>query len=195
MITPIAEYTALVSAKARMTAARHVLQFRAPRLFSPAQDVVEATNRAIGEVRAQITTAIDDLVQGNIGTPDAIAHRMHARTAFAALENHAGAIAELDLMLAAAATMPADVDVDYAAARLRAEREMQLADLTRNTAVLVHALADSRVDVPDEGAEQRCPECGTIAPGHSTVHERYPEGGGGTNRPCSRAQRPDWTNG
>lgn len=150
MITVIAEYTALVSAKARMTAARQVLQFRSPRLFSPAQDVVEATNHAIGEVRAQITTAIDALVQGNIGTPDDIAHRMHARTAFAALETHAGAVAELDLVLAAAATMPADVDVDYAAARLRSEREMQLADLTRNTAFLVHALADTRLDITDQ---------------------------------------------
>lgn len=150
MITVIAEYTALVSAKARMTAARQVLQFRSPRLFSPAQDVVEATNHAIGEVRAQITTAIDALVQGNTGTPDDIAHRMHARTAFAALETHAGAVAELDLVLAAAATMPADVDVDYAAARLRSEREMQLADLTRNTAFLVHALADTRLDITDQ---------------------------------------------
>lgn len=151
MITPIAEYTALVSAKARMAPARQALQFRPPRLFSPAQAVVEATNRAIGEVRAQITTAIDNLVQGNIGTPDAIAHRMHARTAFAAIETHAGAIAELDLMLAAAAMLPADVDVDLAAARLRSEREMQLADLTRNTAVLVHALADARLDITENG--------------------------------------------
>lgn len=154
MITPIAEYTALVSAKARMTAARHSIQFRPSRIIGHAQNVVEATNRAIGDVRAQITAAIDDLVPGNVGTPDAIAHRMHARHAFDALEVHAGTIAELDLMLAAAATLPADVDVDYEVARLRSERESATADLTRNTAVLVHALADSRLDITENGTNE-----------------------------------------
>lgn len=148
MITVIAEYTALVSAKARMNAARHALQFRSPRLFGPAQDVVEAANRALGEARAQITAAIDALVPGNIGTPDAINHRLHARHAFDAIAEHAGAIADLDAILAGAATLPADVDADWSVARLRAERELALADLIRNTAVLVHALADVRVDVP-----------------------------------------------
>jgi hypothetical protein len=150
MITVIAEYIALVSTKARMTAARHSIQFQHERIIGPTQNVVEATNRAIGEVRGQITTAIDDLVQGNHGTPDAIAHRMHARIAFGAIEVHAGVIAELDLMLTAAAVLPADVDVDHDVARLRAEREAHAADLTRHSAVLVHALADARIDVTDE---------------------------------------------
>lgn len=153
MITAISEYTALVSAKARMAAARQALQFRSPRLFGPAQDVIEATNRALGESRSQITDAIDALVPGNIGTPDVIANRMHARHAFDAIETHAGAVAELDVILAATATLPADVDIDWHLARLRAEREVALADLTRNTAVLVHALADARVDVHDDTIE------------------------------------------
>jgi hypothetical protein len=190
MIKPIAEYTALVGAKARMSPARYALQFRPERLIEHAQNVVESTNRAIGEVRAQITTAIDGLVPGDHGPSTAIIARLNARHAFAAIEVHAGIIAELDLMLTAAATLPADVDVDDEVARLRAEREVHAADLTRDTAVLVHALADARLDVTDEApaaAEQRCPECGTIAPGHSTVHDRYPEGGGGVNRPCSRS--------
>lgn len=186
MITVIAEYTALVTAKARMNGARHALQFRPRRLFGPAQDVVDGTNRALGEARAQITAAIDNLVQGNVGTPADIAHQLHARTAFAAIDTHAGAVADLDAMLAAASTLPADVDVDYAAARLRSERELALADLTRNTAVLVHALADARLDVTGDTPEQRCPECGGLRGAHSTVHARYPEGGGGVNRPCSR---------
>lgn len=151
MITAISEYTALVSTKARMTAARHVIQFRPARLIGHAQNIVEATNRAIGDIRAQITEAIDNLVPGNVGTPDAIAHRMHARHAFDAIETHAGTLADIDAMLAAAVALPADVDVDWDVARLRSEREVALADLTRNIAVLVHALADARVDVTDEG--------------------------------------------
>lgn len=36
-------------------------------------------------------------------------------------------------------------------------------------------------------AETRCRECGGLKGGHGLVHERYPQGGGGVNRMCSRA--------
>lgn len=39
----------------------------------------------------------------------------------------------------------------------------------------------------DCGSTPNCPECGGTNGQHGLVHRRYPEGGGGTNRPCSRA--------
>lgn len=33
----------------------------------------------------------------------------------------------------------------------------------------------------------RCPDCLGLLPAHNTLHERYPEGGGGRNCPCPRA--------
>lgn len=169
MITVITEHTTLITARAK--ARRH----------GHGAKIIEAINRALGDTTAQLIDAIENL--------GGIAVRTHAMTALKSLERHAGTIAELDAVLEAAAMLPGDLDVDDEVARMRYERETNAADLTRNTTVLVHALADARVDRVAEApvAEQRCPECGTIAPGHSTVHERYPEGGGGTNRPCSRA--------
>lgn len=177
MITVITEHTNLVRSKTKVVGHGH--------LGGRAGDILEAINRALGDTCAQLRTAIEAL-------PD-VAIRMHAGRALQALETHTMTEAHLDAILEGAALLGADIDVDYEVARLRSERESNSADITRNTAVLVMALADSRVDVgaaaddPRPPAEQRCTECGTIAPGHSTVHERYPEGGGGTNRPCSRA--------
>lgn len=171
MITVLTEHANLVRTKAKVVAHGHV---------DGAGVVIDAINRALGDTRAQLRTAIDAL-------PD-VAMRMHADRALQALDTHTSAEAHLDAVLEGAALLGADVDVDYEVARMRSQRETNGADLTRNLAVLVHALADSRADIPDEGAERRCPECGTIAPGHSTVHERHPEGGGGTNRPCPRSK-------
>lgn len=36
-------------------------------------------------------------------------------------------------------------------------------------------------------AEERCPECGGLDGAHGAVHARHATGGGGRNRPCSRA--------
>lgn len=38
--------------------------------------------------------------------------------------------------------------------------------------------------------EARCPECGALGGAHGFVHVRYPQGGGGWNRPCSRRPAP-----
>lgn len=171
MITVITEYTNLVRAKAKVVAHGH--------LGGLAGDIIEAINHALGDTRTQLRTAIEAL-------PDT-ATRVHADRALQSLFTHASTEAHLDAVLEGAALLGADVDVDYEVARMRSQRETNGADLTRNLAVLVHALADSRADLGTDGPEQRCTECGTISPGHSTVHERYPEGGGGINRPCSRS--------
>lgn len=34
-------------------------------------------------------------------------------------------------------------------------------------------------------SQERCPECWGLLPNHGRVHERFPQGGGGLNRPCS----------
>lgn len=134
MITPIAEYAALVSVKARLSAAP---------LVPAAQAITDTINNAIGEARAILTTAIDAL-------PDT-AMRMHAHAALGSLDIHTTALADLDAMLEAVGKLPADVDVDWEVARLRAEREGRAADIVRVTAVLVHALADARANITENG--------------------------------------------
>jgi hypothetical protein len=164
MLTVITEHLTLIHAKARL---RHTDRGRA---------IAEPVNRALGETTAHLRHALANL-------PDA-AERMHADHAMRALDTHIGAIVELDTVITVAAYLGPDIDIDIDLTALRAERERVNADLTRNTTILVYALADARLDL--NPAEDRCPECGTIAPGHGTVHERHPAGGGGINRTCSR---------
>lgn len=133
MITPIAEYTALVSVKARLSPAP---------LIPAAQAITGTINNAIGDARAVIATAVEALP---------LPTRWHAHQALGALERHTTALADLDVMLEAVGKLPADVDVDWEVARLRAEREGRAADIVRVTAVLVHALADARVDITENG--------------------------------------------
>jgi hypothetical protein len=154
MITPIAEYAALVSVKARLSPAP---------LTPAAQHITETINRAIGEARAVIATAVEALP---------LPTRWHAHQALGALERHTTSVADLDVMLEAVGKLPADVDVDYEVARLRAEREGRAADIVRVTAVLVHAVADVRVDVPD--ADQPCTTCGATAGGHMAACPKGP---------------------
>jgi hypothetical protein len=179
MITVITEHLTLLTAKTGMHAAGAVAS--AGTIGPRGTDIVEAINRALGDTTDALNAAITALPFGDI--------RLAARQAFDALNTATPDLAGLDIALDAAAILPADVDTDDDIARLRARREAITADINRHIAALAHALADARADITAEApaAERRCPECGTIAPGHSTVHERYPEGGGGTNRPCSRS--------
>lgn len=51
-------------------------------------------------------------------------------------------------------------------------------------------IPDSRIDEPPADvarAEVRCPECASLNGAHGSVHIRHEAGGGGWNRPCSRA--------
>lgn len=138
MITVITEHAGLIAAKVKVVAHPHLQHV---------PEVIDALNRALGDTGAQLRTAIDGL--------DDPAMRMHAQHALQAITRHAGFVTHLDAVLEGIALLPADVDVDYEATRLRAERETTAADLTRNIAVLVHTLADvaeDRTDAPTEGA-------------------------------------------
>jgi hypothetical protein len=146
MITVLTEYTNLVRAKAKVVAHGH--------LGGRAGDIIEAINRALGDALEPLRTAIEAL-------PD-VAMRMHADRALQALFTHASTEAHLDAVLEGAALLGADVDVDDVVARLRSQRETNSADLTRNLAVLVHALADSRVDAGADVAPAPCDECGGV---------------------------------
>lgn len=136
MITVITEHANLTRAKAKVVAHPTV---------DRAGTVLDAINRALGDTRAQLRAAIEAL-------PD-VAMRMHAGRALQALEAHTNTEAHLDAVLEGAALLGADLDVDAVVAGMRADREVNAADLTRNVAVLVHALAESRADlVGDDGA-------------------------------------------
>lgn len=39
----------------------------------------------------------------------------------------------------------------------------------------------------EQPREERCPECFSLGGAHGRIHVRHPQGGGGWNRPCSRA--------
>jgi hypothetical protein len=147
MITVLTEHTNLVRTKAKVVAHGHVAD-------NAVDTIIAAINRALGDTRAQLRTAIDAL-------PD-VAMRMHADRALQALDAHASAEAHLDAILEGAALLGADVDVDYEVARMRSQRETNGADLTRNLAVLVHALADSRVDAGAAEGPAPCDDCGGI---------------------------------
>jgi hypothetical protein len=151
MITVITEYVTLLNAKARMAPARQSIQFRPASLIEPAQHILDATNRALGEARDVLNTAIDGLA-GLVDYPEKIAHKMHARHAFEAIDTHVATLVDIDAMLQAAATLPADVDVDDRVADLRAAREMTLGDFTRNLLVLLEALTAARVEILPEDA-------------------------------------------
>ncbi len=118
--------------------------------------IVHGINRALGETRLKLDTAIDRLTMGDT--------RLNARRALDGLEQSVIEAAHIDNVLWAAALLPADIDTDDDLGRLRARREAITADITRTTAVLVHALADSRVDVPAEPA--MCAECGGVGEHH-----------------------------
>lgn len=47
------------------------------------------------------------------------------------------------------------------------------------------ATQSTPIEEPQRGA--RCPECFGLGGAHGSVHVRHPQGGGGWNRPCSRA--------
>lgn len=171
MISVITEHLNLMATKTRVAGHGH--------LGGRAGDIIEAIDRAIEDTGAQLRTAIDTL--------PTVPRRL-AGSALLDIEAHTMTGVHFDAVLEGAALLGADIDVDDHVARLRGERESNSVDLNRSLAVLMKALAGVRVDAGDEyvGGERRCTECGTIAPGHSTVHERHHAGGGGTNRPCSR---------
>lgn len=133
MITVITEHTTLITARAK------------GRRHGHGATIIEAINRGLGDTTAQLVAAIEALEDA--------AQRVHAMRALKSLEAHAGTIAELDAVLEAAAMLPGDLDVDVDVAGLRYVRETHAADLTRNTAVLVHALEHSRADRPADEAE------------------------------------------
>lgn len=140
MITVITEHSTLLTIKAGLQGARY-----ASAGPDSASAIAESVNHALGDTTAALEGAIGHLTMGDM--------RLHARQAFAALGNHVTELAHVDNVLWAAALLPADIDADDDLARLRARREAITADITRTTAVLVHALADSRVDVPDDTTE------------------------------------------
>lgn len=136
MITVITEHITLIKAKVKVIAHPHLQHV---------PEVTDAINRALGNTSAQLRAAIDTL--------DDPGARLHASHALQAINRHAGFETHLDAVLEGIALLPADVDVDYEAARLRAERETTAADLTRSIAVLVHALADVIEDRPAPDTE------------------------------------------
>lgn len=147
MITIITEHSTLLTIKAGLQGARYA-GTGPDTLNAQTAFLSEAVNRALGETTAALEGAIDHLTMGDV--------RLHARQAFAAFGTHVTELAHIDNVLWAAALLPAYVDTDYDIIRLRTRREAITADITRTTAVLVHALADVRVDVPDD-----IPENGT----------------------------------
>lgn len=140
MITVITEHSTLLTVKAGLQGTRY-----AGPVNVRTADIADAVNRALGDTTTALEGAINRLTMGDC--------RLHARRAFGALGNHVTELAHIDNVLWAAALLPAAIDVDHDLARLRARREMVAADITRTTAVLAYALADSRVDVPDDNPE------------------------------------------
>lgn len=84
---------------------------------------------------------------------------------------------------------------EYSDATAQSDAMWAQADAIHRNAEKVARLADrlcaslTTAYPAEEGQpdEVRCPECGGLGGGHSPVHERYPEGGSGFNRLCSRA--------
>jgi hypothetical protein len=143
MITVITEHTALHAAKTGVQSARRAST--STTLKTQTAGIVHGINRALGETRLKLDTAIDRLTMGDL--------RLNARRALDGLEQSVIDAAHIDNVLWAAALLPADIDTDLDVARLRARREAVTADVNRHTACLVHALADVRVDVPADAPE------------------------------------------
>lgn len=137
MITVITEHTNLLTAKAAMQAARNAPG--ANTLNPSTIGVAEAVNRALGDTTAALRAAVDGLIMGDF--------RLAARVALTELEQDITELAHIDAFLWAAALLPADVDADYDLARLRAHREAITTSITENTATLVIALGDVRLDL------------------------------------------------
>jgi hypothetical protein len=141
MITVITEHSALLTIKAGLQATRTAAASNT--LKAQTAGIADAVNRALGDTTTALDTAIDRLTMGD--------GRLGARRAFAVLGTDITELAHVDNVLWAAALLPADIDADYDLARLRARRETITANITRTTAFLVNALADARLDVPDDG--------------------------------------------
>lgn len=144
MITTITEHSTLLTVKAGLQAARVATTSNA--LKASTADIADAVNRALGDTTAALRGAVDKLTMGDI--------RMHARDALTALEQDITELAHVDNLLWAAALLPADVDVDYDLARLRARREAITGAITENTATLSLALADVRLDITENGTNE-----------------------------------------